>query len=319
MQKNKKWKVLVSAPYFQPVVDIYAPFFEEYNIDIIVPEVRERMSEEELLACIMDIDGAICGDDRFTDRVLACAPKLKVLSKWGTGIDSIDRESAARHGISVRNTTNAFTDAVADLTMGFMLAFARQIPWSNEDIRNGIWHKRPGISLGESTLGIIGLGNIGRAVAKRASAFGMKIVGYDVMTLPPEVLIGTGIEVVFFDQVLSESDFITLHCDLNPGNKYLISDAQFDLIRPNAVIVNTARGPLIEEAALVHALEEKKIAGAALDVFEQEPLPADSRLREFSNVLFSPHNANSSPSAWKRVHENTLKNLIEELCKQPGS
>ncbi|MDO8505554.1 MAG: phosphoglycerate dehydrogenase [bacterium] len=315
MNSKNKWKVLISAPYFQPVVDVYAPLFEEHGIEIVVPEVQERMSEEELLGCIADIDGAICGDDRFTDRVLACAPRLKVISKWGTGIDSIDRESAARRGIAVKNTPNAFTDAVSDLTMGFILAFARQIPWANEDIRAGVWKKRLGVSLGECTIGLVGLGNIGRAVARRAAGFGMRILGYDATTLPSEVLAGTGIKVVSFEQVLRESDFVGLHCDLNPGSKYLIRDAQFDLMKSNAVIVNTARGPLIEEAALVRALESKKIAGAALDVFEQEPLPAESRLREFKNVLFSPHNANSSPSAWKRVHENTLNNLVEELKK----
>lgn len=308
-----KYKVLISAPYFQPVIEEYRSVFEQHNIELVVPEVHEKLSEQELLNYIEDIDGTICGDDQFTAKVIDQAKKLKVISKWGTGIDSIDQATAAKRGIPVKNTLNAFTDAVADLTMGFILAFARQIPWVNEDIRGGDWNKRPGVSLSESALGILGLGNIGRAVAKRAAAFGMKIFGYDVMTPPQDLL--AGVETVSFNDVLRNSDFITLHCPLNPGSRYLIQDAQFALMKPNAVIVNTARGSIIEEAALARALRDKKIAGAALDVFEREPLPADSPLREFNNVLFSPHNANSSPIAWKRVHENTVKNLLEEFTK----
>lgn len=315
MNQNKKWKVLISAPYFQPVVDDYVQWFDEHNIEIVVPEVHERMSEGELLNCIAGIDGVICGDDRFTDRVLACAPRLKVISKWGTGIDSIDRESAARRGIAVRNTVNAFTDAVADLTMGFILAFARQIPWANEDIRRGVWSKRPGMALSECTVGIIGLGNIGRAVARRCHAFGVRLVGCDIVDIDKAFLNETGLIICPFNDLLCSSDFVTLHCDLNPSSRHLISDKEFALMKPSSHIINTARGPIIDETALVRALRASTIAGASLDVFEQEPLPLDSRLREFPNVLFSPHNANSSPGAWKRVHENTLNNLIEELYK----
>lgn len=289
--------------------------FDAHSIETVMPTVHERMSEEELLACIADIDGAICGDDKFTAKVLAAAPKLKVLSKWGTGIDSIDREEAARRGIAVRNTPNAFTDAVADLTMGFMLSFARQIPWASEDIRGGIWEKRPGFALHERVLGIVGLGNIGRAVARRAKAFGMRILGYDVFAMSAELMAGYGIEIVSFDTLLREADIITLHCDLNQGSKYILDQAQFEIIKPGSYIINTARGGLINEKSMIHALRSGKVDGAALDVFEQEPLLETSELREFKNVLFSPHNANSSPRAWSRVHESTLAHLLEELEK----
>ena len=153
------WKVLVSAPYMQPVLDRLHEVFEEHDIEVVVPAVKERLSEEELLACIADIDGVICGDDCFTTRVLEAAPKLKVIAKWGTGTDSIDREAAQRLGIAVRNTPDAFSGPVADSVLGYVLSFARQLPWMDREMHAGAWHKRPGISLGECTLGVIGVGD----------------------------------------------------------------------------------------------------------------------------------------------------------------
>ncbi len=311
-----KWKVLISAPYFQPVIERYRTFFTEHDIEIIVPTVHERLSEEELLQYAADIDGALCGDDRFTRKVLERAKKLKVIAKWGTGIDSIDQEAAREFGIAIKNTPNAFTDAVADLTMGFILSFARNIPWADRDVRAGEWmNKRDGVSLSESTIGIIGLGSIGRAVACRAHTFGATLLGFEAQEVQKDFLSETTVQLTSLQELLRKSNFITLHCTLNTETRHLIGLEQFALMKPTAVIVNTARGALIDEAALVEALRNKKIAGAALDVFEEEPLPFNSPLRTFQNVLFSPHNANASSSAWERVHENTVKNLIEELQK----
>jgi D-3-phosphoglycerate dehydrogenase len=307
------WKVLVSAPYMQPVLERFRPVFEANDIEVIVPPVKERLSEDELLQWIGDVDGVICGDDRFTERVLRAAPRLKVISKWGTGIDSIDREAAQRLGIPVRNTPNAFSEAVADSVLGYILCFARQLLWTDRDMRAGKWHKRPSVSLRERTLGVIGVGNVGKAVVRRATAFGTRVLGNDLVEMPPAFLAETGIEMVSKDDLLRQADFVSLNCDLNPTSFHLMSDREFSLIKPTAYVINTARGPIIDEPALVRALQERRIAGAALDVFEVEPLPADSPLRGMDNVLLAPHNANSSPEAWERVHQNTIRNLIEEL------
>jgi len=304
------WKVLVSAPYFQPVVDQYRPIFEQNDInEVLVPPVRERLSEEELLDLIEDVDGVISGDDRFTARVLERARKLKVISKWGTGIDSIDQEAAARLGIAVRNTPGAFTDPVADSVMGYVLCFARQLPWMDRDIRQGRW----GVSLRERTLGVIGVGNVGRAVVRRAVGFGVRVLGNDVVDVPGEFIAETGLEMVPKEDLFRRSDFVSLNCTLNKTSYHLIDEAALELMKPTAFLINTARGPLIDEKALVRALRAGRIAGAALDVFEQEPLPEDSPLRGLDNCLLAPHNSNSSPAAWERVHENTLKNLLDEL------
>lgn len=307
------WKVLVSAPYMQSVLDRFRPIFEANDIEVIVPPVKERLSEDELLQWIGDIDGVICGDDCFTERVLRTAPRLKVISKWGTGIDSIDREAAQRSGIPVRNTPNAFSEPVADSVLGYILCFARQLPWMDREIRTGVWHKRPCVSLRECTLGVIGVGNVGKAVVRRAIAFGMNVLGNDLVEMPPAFLAETGIEMVSKEELSHQADFVSLNCDLNPTSFHLVSYRELSLMKPTAYVINTARGPIIDEAALVRALQEQRIAGAALDVFEMEPLPADSPLRQMDNVLLAPHNANSSPEAWERVHQNTIRNLLEEL------
>ena len=309
------WKVLISAPYMQPVIDQFRPVFHVNDIEVVVPSVKERLSEEELLLWIGDIDGVIAGDDSFTEKVLKAAPRLKVISKWGTGIDSIDLKACQQLGIVVRNTPNAFSEPVADSVMGYILCFARQLLWMDCDIRSGVWAKRQGISLHECTLGVIGVGNVGKAVVRRATAFGMRILGNDLVDMPPEFLSETRIEMVGKQELLREADYISLNCTLNPTSFHLMGNQEFALMKPTAVVINTARGPIIDEPALVRALQGKQIAGAALDVFEVEPLPENSPFRQMDNVLLAPHNSNTSPQAWERVHRNTIRNLLEGLKK----
>ena len=316
MNPKKKWKVLISAPYFQPVVERFLRVFEENGIETVIPAVKERLSEEALLRCMNDIDGVICGDDKFTEKVMMAAPRLKVISKWGTGIDSIDRDAAARRGIAVRNTPNAFTDPVADTTLGFILNFARQISWSDQEVKNGNWTKIPSISLREWTIGIIGVGNIGQAVVRRLNAFGARVLGYDTRMIPEGIIAELGVEMTTMGRILKESDVVTLHCDLNPASVHLVSEDQLNIMKSTAYIINTSRGALIDEAALINALQTNRIYGAALDVFEDEPLSLDSPLRSFSRVILASHNANSSPAAWERVHHNTIQNLLEELRRR---
>ena len=308
-----RWRVLVSAPYMLPVLSEYHSIFEENDVEVIAASVRERLSEAELLPLVGDVDGAICGDDRFTERVLRAAPRLRVISKWGTGIDSIDLQAAGRLGIRVCNTPGAFTDPVADTVMGYILAFARQLHWMDQDIRAGRWQKPLCVSLQERVLGVVGVGNIGVAVARRAVAFGMHVLGNDIVEIPASFLADTGLKVVSLDQLLAETDFVSLNCDLNPTSYHLIGQRELALMKPTAYLINTSRGPVVDEQALVHALQERQIAGAALDVFEEEPLPPDSPLRALDNCLLAPHNANSSPQAWRRVHESTIHNLLKGL------
>jgi D-3-phosphoglycerate dehydrogenase len=306
--------VLLSAPYMLPTRARFLPLFAHYGIELIVPEVNERLEAAELLKFAGQFDGAICGDDRFIAEVLAaCAPRLKVISKWGTGIDSIDREAAAKLGISVRNTPDAFTDAVADSVLAYILAFARQGPWLDKALKSGEWKKLLSVSLSESTLGVIGVGRIGKAVLHRAQSFGMRMLGNDVIEMPGQFLKEVNVEMTSLDEVLAQSDFISLNCDLNPTSHHIVDRDALAKMKPSSVLINTARGPLIHEPALIAALQNKQLGGAALDVFEHEPLPADNPLRNMDNVMLAPHNSNASPSAWERVHWNTIRNLLDGL------
>ena len=307
------YNILLSAPYMIPFADRFVPELESLGCRVIIPRVNERLEEAELLNLLHDIDGTICGDDRYTRRVLQSASRLKVISKWGTGIDSIDRAACQEFGIRLCNTPNAFTVPVADSVFAYMLSFARQTPWMDQQMKTGQWEKLPGKALSECTLGIIGCGNIGKAVARRAMAFGMNVLGNDIKPIDPIVASSTGIELTTLDTLLSRSDIVTLHTDLNPTSHHLISAKQLAKMKNTAVLINTSRGPVVDEPALIAALQTGTIAGAGLDVFEVEPLPKESPLLKMANVLLAAHNSNSSPAAWERVHANSIKNLMTGL------
>src|SRR6266550_4740 len=202
------WRVLISAPYLLPVLEDFRARLESEGAEIVTTEVRERLSEAELLPIIGTFDAVICGDDEFTEPVLQAAPRLRVISKWGTGIDSIDARAAAELGIRVCNTPNAFTDPVADSVLGYVLCFARRLPWMDHDIRSGLWTERDAVSLNECTLGVIGVGNIGQAVVRRARAFGMKVLGTDPVPVSASFIEETGLIATPLRGLLAESDFV---------------------------------------------------------------------------------------------------------------
>ena len=297
-----------------PFKDRFIPILQHFGCKVIIPKVQERLNEGEILTFSGQFDGTICGDDRYSPQVLdKCAPRLKVISKWGTGIDSIDKVYAESLGIQVCNTPNAFTLPVADSVIGYMLTFARRYPWMDRAMKRGEWEKILGRSLSECTLGVVGVGNIGKAVLRRARCFGMKLLGNDIIPIAPDFLVENGVEITDLKTLLQKSDFVSINCTLNPISQHLINKNTLEFMKPDAVLINTARGPIIDETALIAALQNGKLAGAALDVFEVEPLPKNSPLMKMDNVLLAPHNSNSSPSAWERVHWNTILNLLNGL------
>jgi D-3-phosphoglycerate dehydrogenase len=305
------YTVLLSAPYMLPSAERFVPILNHYGIQVLQPEVHERMNEPEILAFAGKFDGTICGDDRYNAEVIqACLPRLKVISKWGTGIDSIDKTFAQSVGVMVGNTPNAFTLPVSDTVLGYMLNFARRLTWMDAAVKSGVWDKIPGRSLSECTLGVVGVGNVGKAVIRRARGFGMRLLGNDIRPIEPDFILEQGLEMVDLDTLLKESDFVSINCDLNETSLHLMDEHTLGKMQPHAILINTSRGPVVKESALVDALLNKRIAGAALDVFEFEPLPPNSPLMKMENVLLAPHNSNSSPQAWERVHKNTIKNLL---------
>lgn len=309
--------VLISAPYFQPVVDYYRHEFKERGLELRVPKVNERLSENELLALMDGVIGVISGDDAFTSKVIETSTQLQVISKWGTGIDSIDMQACQDFGVVVTRTKNAFSEPVADSAVGYALAFLRNIPQMTKAMRAGRWEKIPGRALNECTVGIIGVGDVGKAFVRRMQPFGARLIACDPIYPGDDFCSSTGLNMCTQGQVLQEADILSLHCDLNPTSHHLINTETLSLMKTDTVLINTARGAIIDEAALIQTLANNRLGGVGLDVFEREPLPQDSPLLSFERVLVAAHNSNSSPKAWHRVHRSTLDNLFSVLDQGP--
>ena len=311
--------VLVSAPYVIPHMARFRDILRHFGLNVVVPEgMRERLTEEQLLSLAGTFDATICGDDHYTERVLrACSPRLTAISKWGTGIDSIDAATAKALGVTVCNTPGAFTQPVADSAMSYILAFARNMAATDASMKEGSWTKLGGRCLAECTIGCIGCGAIGQALCERLAGFGTRVFFVDPVP-PPAAWLAANPHVSAassLSTLAGACDFVALCCDLNPSSKHIINAETLACMRPGAFIVNTARGGLVDELQLIAALKSGKIAGAGLDVFEDEPLPVDSPLRSMSTgtVLLSAHNANASPACHERVHFATIANLLRAL------
>lgn len=308
-----KWNILITAPYMLPIIEDYAHVFEANDATFVKADVEERLEQDDLLKIVQPYHGVIAGDDRFTRKVFEAAENLKVLSKWGTGIDSYDQDAARDHGVAITRTIDAFTEPVSDSVLGYVLNFSRNLTAMDRHMKAGVWEKIPGRALNESTIGVIGVGATGSGVLRRARPFGARLLGNDIRTIHPGHVAALGVEMVDLETLLSESDFVCVQCELEPSSHHLMNRDRFKQMKPSAFMVNCARGPVVDEQALIWALENGEIAGAGLDVFEHEPLPADSPLRQMDNVLIAPHNSNSSPRAWKNVHERTLEAMFGVL------
>lgn len=308
-------RVLATAPYFRPVPKKYADIFSDLQIEVDALPVEQNMAEKELLEIIHRYDGVIAGDDEFTAKVIELGAKhsLRVIAKWGVGINAIDVEAAKRHGVEVRRSPGALSDAVADQAWGYILMLARHLRESDSLVREGKWVKLVGLGLRGRTLGVIGVGNIGRQIALRAVPFGMKLLGTDVVSIDPAFLDETGLRMVAKPELLAQSDFVVLACDLNPNSYHIISEPDFARMKPAAHIINVARGGLVDTNAAVAALQERRIAGGAFDVYEDEPLPEDHPLRNCPNVLLNAHNAFNADSAVQFVNDNTVRELLSVL------
>ena len=306
-------KVLITCPQLQKTIDRYRSTFANNDVEIDLPDIEQQLSEAELLDIINQYDGVIAGDDPFTARVLEKGTRLKTLARWGVGVDAVDVNAAKRLGILVTNTPGVFSNEVADVVMGYIILLARGIHKLDASVRNGGWLKIPGTTLSGKTIGVIGVGNIGRAVIDRAVAFGMEPLGYDVIAPPNDFAERTDTKMVGLEGLLSTSDFVSLNCNLTPENRHMLAGEQFARMKGGGYVVNCSRGALIDEVALVEALSIGKLAGAALDSFEAEPLPPESELRQFDNCIFGTHNGSNTIEAVLRVNELTISNLFRGL------
>jgi len=311
------YRVLVSCIQMQRELSDYADEFAKHDIDVVAPTVSQQLSEDELIGIMADIDGVIAGDDFFTANVFDNAPKLRILSKWGIGTDAIDKDAAASHGVKVTNTPGVFGDEVADVAIGYVLMLARGLHLIDRDVRAGGWLKIEGETLAGKTLAVVGLGSIGRAAAVRGAALGMTVVGHDPFPAAQQTAEQLGVEVVDLDEAFRRGDYLVLCLPMSPENHHLVDANRLALMKPTARLVNVARGPLVDEAAIVEALRSRSIAGAALDVFEVEPLPADSPLREFDNVILGSHNGSNTREGVRRTSRLAFDNLIAGLGLSP--
>ncbi len=272
---------------------------------------------DELLRRVAGCDGVLTlltdrVDDEFLD---AAGPGLKVVSNYAVGFDNIDVAACARRGIPVGNTPGVLTDTTADLAFALLMAAARRLPEGDRYVRDGRWRTwGPMLLLGPdihgSTIGIVGFGRIGQAVARRAAGFGMRILNHDVAPLPGEVTEPLGATYTPLETLLAESDFVSLHVNLTPETRHLISSRTLALMRPTAVLINTSRGPVVDQAALAGALREGVIAAAALDVTDPEPIPMDDPLVGLDNWLIVPHIAAASRATRGRMAEMAAANLL---------
>ena len=303
------WKVLITSRVFNVVGKPALELLQKNGCDVIVPEKFGPYRADALLERLADVDATLCSPDQYNSQAL-CSPassRLKIISRWGVGYDSIDVAEATRQGIVVAYTPGMLNETVADWTWALLLGIARRVAQGHITVTNGEWTNHWGHDIHGKTLGLIGCGRIGQAVAKRASGFDMRVLGYDLAPCKEK----TNIQFVELDELLAHSDFVSIHAALTPASRGLIGEAQLRQMKRAAYLINTARGPLIDEAALGHALREGWIAGAALDVFSTEPLPADNPLRGAPNLLLAPHQASFTRETGERVTVAAAEAIVD--------
>jgi D-3-phosphoglycerate dehydrogenase len=279
---------------------------------------QNGISADELLKTIPDVDALIVrGRTKVNAAVFDAARKLKVVGRSGVGVDNIDLTAAKSHGVIVVNAAVATTVAVAELTLGLMLSMIREIPRADAGMKSSKWLKKEleGVELYQKTLGVIGFGRIGAAVASRAAAFGMKILGYDPL-VPADQIRQRGGEPVSLDEILAQSEFITMHLPLTPDSKNLLNAAAFEKMQDGVRIVCAARGGVIDESALLDALDSGKVASAALDVFTTEP-PTQWTLASHPRVICTPHIGAQTVEAQSRAAEDISNEVLAALDGKP--
>jgi phosphoglycerate dehydrogenase-like enzyme len=282
-------KVLIAPATLAGVEGRYVQLLREAGFEVLFPARALQLTEEELLRDLKDVSATIAGSEPYTRRVLAAHPTLRVIARAGVGYDAVDVAAATELGIAVCTAPGTNQDAVAEHTFALILALAKNLILQHLGTRGGSWPRQANLPLRGRTLGVVGLGRIGKAVALRGLAFGMRLLAYE--PYPDASFVAQyQVPLVSLDQLLAESDYVTLHVPLTPESKYLINRRALERMKPSAFLVNTARGGLVSEADLVTALRSRQIAGAALDVFEQEP-PVNSPLLELDNAVFTPHAA----------------------------
>lgn len=306
---NPMHKVLVTCPPMLGMLEEFTDYANQLGLELIPAQTTQVLAESELIDQLPNYDAWIIGDDPATAEVFEAAVngQLKAAVKWGIGIDNVDFDACERLGISITNTPNMFGGEVADNAIGYLIGLARETFYIDREIRIGNWPKPPGMSISGKCIGLVGFGDIGRNFAKRLAGFDVTVIVYD-----PAVQGDTGLgfaQIQDFPDKLDQLDFLVLTCSLNQLNHHMINEASISLMKDGIRIINVARGPLIDEAALTEGLRQRKIESAALDVFEEEPLPMNSLLRQMPRCIFGSHNSSNTREGVMRASEQALITL----------
>ena len=306
------YRVLIASRSFGPNCPQALEQMRAAGCTLVLNELGRAPSEAELLERIADIDVLISGTEPVTAAVLAAAPRLKVIAKHGVGYENIDLDAARARGIPVAVAGSAIADSVADMAMALLLAVARHIPQGDRSVRAGEWRRLVGVELRGKTLGIVGLGQIGKGLCRRAAGFGLHVIAHD---LYPDHRFAQQWDVRYLplDDLLAAADFVSLHAPLTPATRHLIDAGALGRMKRGAYLINTARGELVDEAALAAALRDGWLAGAALDVFTAEPPERESPLLGLDNVVLAPHSAGQTDDGLRRMGEITAENALRVL------
>ncbi len=304
-------KILITTNSFgkydkSPVNKLYSEGFK-----IVVNPFGHTLSKEEALSLYTpDIHGVIAGVENISGDIIAKAENLKIISRVGIGLDNIDMEAATARNIKIFNTPEPVIDAVAELTLGLILNCLRKINLADGDIRRKIWKKPMGALLRGKNLGIVGLGNVGKRLVELTQGFNLRVLAYDNMK-DDDFAERFGVNYTDLDSLLTQADIVSLHLPLNDRTKGLFTSEKLDAMKTDAFLINTSRAAIIDEDALVDTLRQKRIAGAALDVFEQEPYKGP--LTEFDNVILTPHMGSYAKESRIRMEKEAAENLIKHL------
>ena len=314
-------RILITCPPMLGMIDELQGLLAETGWDTHCPDVVQTLSEEELIELLPNFDGWIIGDDPATRRVLTAGMQggLRAAVKWGVGVDNVDFDAAAELGLPVQNTPGMFGREVADVAMSYVVALARETFVIDRGVRAGAWPKPRGVSLAQKTVGVVGFGDIGRNVARRALAADMNVIAYDPALT--EAAVGTlsdSAGVAAWPDRLGECDFLVFCCALTSSNRHMLNGESLARCRAGLRVVNVARGPLIDTEALVEALKSGHVCSAALDVMEDEPLPADSSLRAFERCIFGSHNGSNTQEAVYATSARAVQILSDFLRSSRG-
>ena len=303
------FKILSTSPSFGYFASEPVDYLKSrgYSVDL-VPQGK-KISEEELIAVLPEYDAVIVGMEKITEKVLQASKRLKIVAKHGAGFDNIDVRAASSVGIVVTSAPGTNSDAVADLTIGLFLSLARKIPFADRSVKEGRWPRVVGTQVNGKVLGIIGLGQIGKRVARRALGFDMKVIAFDLIKDEAFAQEG-GIDYLSLEEVLGRSDFLSIHIPLDPSTRGLIGERELRLMKKGAFLVNISRGNIVDEEALYRALTEERIRGAALDVFSSEP-PVGSPLLTLENVILTPHMGAYTVEALRETGMISVRGIVD--------